>query len=555
MSYSRPVMKLWTGILTTAAVALYQSIALALSPQEVQQVAQSISVQVNPSPTDAQQRSGTGIIISKQGNRYTVLTCYHVLKDQPASIRTHDGRSYSIVDRQGLAQGSIDEQNGIYNPDLALLTFESTASYPTAKLGNSDQAIQGSAIFVYGFPVDQVRRLAGENRQPVFTQGFVIDRLSQETKGYTMRYNAPTGGGMSGGPVLDIDGRVIGVHGQGIKDPVGAQTQGGSYGDPLAVSVRGGNNAAVPVKSFLSLQSQLQLTVDNQPSSDRPTARLQNPESALAFAARAQILKAQGDRTAALADYEQAIRLDSNNAYFFYERANLRYDQGDKQGALQDYTQAIMLDPTLVNAYFNRGVVRNGLGDKLGAVQDFTAAIQFSPYDVQAYYSRGVVLRSLRDAQNTFADFDTVVRLAPNRFEGYYNRALAWAMLGNRPNAIADLTQTLTLNPRYTQAAINRALTRRRLGDREGAVADLSYVLSYEPNNATATYNRGLFRRDLGDQQGAYEDLQRAATLFQQAGDQTNYRKAIEVLQRLQSTPTTPLPTDSLEDNEWIGPI
>ena len=530
MRYRRILPAVWLGL---AAVVICQTRAVALTPLEVEQIATAISVQVNQSDSlSPVQKSGTGIILSQQGNRYTVLTCNHVWGDgsgtpPPVKIRTADGRSYPILGNQSL--------KGSGSTDLALLTFESSERYSVAKLADSEQAVLGAAIFVYGFPVTRQPARWGENRLPSFSPGYVVDRKAQNPEGYTLRYNAPTLGGMSGGPVLDIDGRVIGVHGNG--DPNKGHQSGGAVA--FETQPKPEINAAIPISTYLGLQvaPKPEVKLDSHPSSDRPAERLQNPDSALAFDARAQIRQLQGDRQGSSSDFDQAIRLDGKNASSYFHRAEMRAKQGDRPGAIADYSQAIAINPGYANAYFNRAIARNGVGDKAGAIDDFSAALNLDPSDILARYNRGILRRSLRDARGTFEDFDAIVQLAPNRYEPYYNRALAWAMLGNREAAVADFSQALAINPSYTPGYINRALTLRRLGNREGAIADLSYVLSYEPNNATARYNRGLFRRDLSDIQGAFDDLQQAAALFQRAGDNTSYQKAMEVIQRLQSAP------------------
>jgi tetratricopeptide (TPR) repeat protein len=532
----------WAGMATVAAIVISQPMAIAaLSPQEIAKTAEALTVQINPAADDANRSSGSGFILSKQGNQYTVLTCNHVWIARPATVRTADGQSHPVLKGQSLSSGS-----GI---DLALITFESATDYPVATLGNSDQAEIGAQIFVFGYPVNRLGNRFGEARYFEFSPGYVTSRLPNQTHGYTIRYNAVTQGGMSGGPVFDSDGRVIGIHGLGENDSANVRNLQGEEATPsaeLTVQTKTGFNSAIPVNSFLALKQQLGLSdapveVNRDASTDRPQQRLQNPDSSLAYNARAQTRESQGDRSGAISDLNQSLTLDSSNADSYYRRGNLRNRQGDRQGAVADYTEAIARSPDHQNAYFNRGVVRNALGDQAGAVEDLTAAINLDPTDVIAYYSRGAIRRSLRDGAGTLEDFEQVVRLAPDRFEAYYNRALAWDMVGDRDKAVADLTQAITLNPQYTPAYIARASERRRLGDRQGGIDDLSTILSYDPDNAVAYYNRGILKRDTGDLQGALGDLERAGVLFQQAGDTANYQKVTDVIQRLNNALPAPV--------------
>ena len=61
---------------------------------------------------------------------------------------------------------------------------------------------------------------------------------------------------------------------------------------------------------------------------------------------------------AAILDYDEAIRLDPNDALAYYNRG---YDKGELRryaAAIADYDEAIRLDPNDAHAYFNRGYAK-----------------------------------------------------------------------------------------------------------------------------------------------------------------------------------------------------
>jgi tetratricopeptide (TPR) repeat protein len=524
---------LLTGTLTLAVLVTSRGKAIAaLSPQEIVKIGNPMTVQVNPSV--GVKDGGSGVIIQRQGNTYTVLTCNHVAKmPAPQSIRTHDGQSYAVA-------STLKLQKSPNEPDLALLTFSSPTAYPVAKLAQSDVPV-GAEIFVMGFPTLDGK--FGADRDFVFSPGFVTSRPSSAPEGYTLRYNSVTRGGMSGGPVFDSDGRVVGIHGLGGSDRVAVKQQGSDAS--VSVNLKTGFNGAIPINTFLAMRSQLgqatEVAVDNTPSTDKPEQRLATPQSASDFFAKGSVEREGGDKSRAIASYTQAIARNPKYADAYYQRGNARYDQGDKQGALADYDRVLKFDPNYANAYYQRAVILYERGNKKEALSSLDRYISLVPNDAQAYHSRGAIRRSLGDGQGTFDDFDRVVQLEPDNSRAYYNRALARTMLRDSQGALADFDRALNLDPTWGTAYNNRAILRRRLGDRQGAIDDFSQVIEIDSQNAAAYYNRGLVRRDLGDRQGAIADLQAAANIFQQKNDNANYQKALEKIESIQAMPAMPV--------------
>ena len=111
------------GTATVAIVVSYQQAASALTFAEVRKIAVPVTVMISD-----QNGGGSGVIVAKQGNTYTVLTNRHVAEEDTAyRIQTSDDDVHKVVRVVKRFQ----------DVDLAVLQFDSAKNYPVATLGNS----------------------------------------------------------------------------------------------------------------------------------------------------------------------------------------------------------------------------------------------------------------------------------------------------------------------------------------------------------------------------------------------------------------------------------
>lgn len=109
-------------------------------------------------------------------------------------VLDQSGRLIAINGRLKYPLTNIQKLGTVENADLAIVTFSSSIDYPTANVANSDQAVIGTQIFVFGYPALDGKLNA--TRDFEFSPGFVTSRPIQGApKGfepYTIRYNAVT---------------------------------------------------------------------------------------------------------------------------------------------------------------------------------------------------------------------------------------------------------------------------------------------------------------------------------------------------------------------------
>lgn len=256
-SYGLPVA-LMGAAATVALVQPYLALALApnLAPNQVYDIAKDITVLIDG------QFPGSGVIVYKQGKTYTVLTAKHVVATEDKyEVVTPDSNRYKVNYR------TVKTMDGV---DLAVLQFTSDKTYRVANFGNSDQAIPGTLVYVAGFP-----KPGREITSPVLQsiRGEISGRPPSALRdGYALIYTITTIKGMSGGPVLDENGKLVGIHGRAEGDKERDE--------------KFGLNLGIPINTFLNWAPKIGLNlgsaapVAQQPSSTpapRPSAATAPP--------------------------------------------------------------------------------------------------------------------------------------------------------------------------------------------------------------------------------------------------------------------------------------
>lgn len=89
----------------------------------------------------------------------------------------------------------------------------------------------------------------------------------------------------------------------------------------------------------------------------------------------------QGDAGKALADLDEAIRVNPADPYAYDNRGDIWREKKDYDRALAEYAAAIKADPTFVSAYYNRGLTYEGKGDVKSARGEYQAAVKMPGKD------------------------------------------------------------------------------------------------------------------------------------------------------------------------------
>ncbi len=535
--------------------------------------------------------NGSGVIIAKKGNIYTVLTADHVLcekeKSQDAASKPCLNFTYTVVTSDGktrnIEKSTIIRQEGV---DLAVFQFESLDNYPVAEIANYNPNT-GDFVFAAGFPkigdnpskwlfsggaiLEKEEGLLQTRQSPLRNkQGGTLQSVASLTEGYELVYTSITFGGMSGGAVLDSQGRVIGIHGR---------SEGAGV-----TEIQLGLSLGIPISTFIGLQERLKVKPQLLTTAQPQVSQQQKLEIIQAITgvivpntnAKADIWIERGGQLWRLFRFEEAIKAfdeaikqnDPDNVYLAWygkglalfelrehqpaiealqqaintlpkredlkkfhssilQRQSVVYSYlgdfstsaGREREARENYeqalsviNQAISLVPNNPNHYNEKSSVLSRLKRYDEGLAAITQAIDLAPRAVW-YGNRGNLYREQQKYKLALDDYNKAIELNPNHAGAYYNRGLLYSDQKKYDLALSDYDKAIEINHNYAEAYVNRGVLYRLQEKYELALADYDKAIELNRNDAVAYYNRGNLYKNLQKYDSALADYNQAIKL------------------------------------------
>ncbi|HET9404682.1 MAG TPA: tetratricopeptide repeat protein [Burkholderiales bacterium] len=216
----------------------------------------------------------------------------------------------------------------------------------------------------------------------------------------------------------------------------------------------------------------------------------------------------------ALAEFQQAVQLDPDNAEFLKSRGNAERALGNLQGAVESYRRSLEAAPEYLPALYNMGLVLREMNRLEEAESYFRRVHELDPRDPDALFHLGALLHR----RSQFADAAKSYRLALELAPG--NPHL-WLYLGKTygeipaqlHEAIRCLRKCLELEPGLAEAHYQLGLAHKNLGRGEEAVACYRKTLELEPHSAEAHDGLGNVLQEQGRLDEAIEHYREAIRL------------------------------------------
>jgi tetratricopeptide (TPR) repeat protein len=265
-----------------------------------------------------------------------------------------------------------------------------------------------------------------------------------------------------------------------------------------------------------------------------------NPKFAGAYAGRAAANLRKGNIDRALPDLNEGLRLDPkspgiHNVFGYYYNK-----KGDHERALTEVNEALRLYPQYLYAFSNRGEIYEKKGEYTKALADFRMALSLDPDKKQIggrEAAEGIARIEQKLAAVAGPDWTTCSR-APDREDGipacmrlisakklgsadlaqaYVWRGVAYLRFkGDYDLGLADFNEGLRLDPKIVAAYAGRAASYIRKGNLDLALKDLNEGLRLNPNHAGIHAVRGIYHIAKGEYNSGVVEFNTAIRLSPQ---------------------------------------
>lgn len=172
-----------------------------------------------------------------------------------------------------------------------------------------------------------------------------------------------------------------------------------------------------------------------------------------------------GQFDTAIASYQQALKINPDDAKTYFNLGNAFNDKGDQGAAIKSYKQTLKIDPRYVLAYNNMGNALKDEGDLVQAIDSYKQALNIEPDYAEVHNNLGNALKDSGNLEQAISSYRRALQVMPDYAEAYNNMGSALKDKGDLEQARNSYTQALKIRPDYTDAAWNMVGTTELVED------------------------------------------------------------------------------------------
>jgi len=212
-------------------------------------------------------------------------------------------------------------------------------------------------------------------------------------------------------------------------------------------------------------------------------------------------------------------QLDANQRSLAYSNRAFAYQRKDDlDRALADANEAIRLDPSSPRAFYRRGDIYKNRNENDSALRDFTEAIRLDPKVPVFFVDRSNIYLAKHEFDLAIRDLDEALRLDPNdEIEAIVNRCNVLTFKGDFDAALADCRKGIEQHPDDDYPQSRLAFLYFKMDKIDDSIATYDAALALPGldaySEAYLLYGRGLAKLKKGDQTGGEADMAAAKAL------------------------------------------
>jgi len=215
-------------------------------------------------------------------------------------------------------------------------------------------------------------------------------------------------------------------------------------------------------------------------------------------------------------------QLDARQRSLAYSyRASGYQGKNDLERALADANEAIKVDASSSRAFYRRGDVYKNLHQDERALTDFNESIRLDPKVPVYFVDRSNIYLDLKQFDPAIRDLDEALRLDPaDEINAMVNRCNVLTFKGDFDAALSDCRKAIQMHPRESYPLSGLGFLYYKWGKLDESIATYDAALaapdwsSYDPyERAYPLYGRGLAKSKKGDKAGGEADMAAAIAI------------------------------------------
>jgi tetratricopeptide (TPR) repeat protein len=404
---------------------------------------------------------GTGFFIDKTG---ILITNHHVLLGKfGAEVRTSDGSTYPI-------KAVIAENQAT---DLVKVKVEIPPEKVHWLSVSAEPPLVAQHVVVVGSPMGLEQSVS---------DGIVSSVREIPGLGIFYQMSAPISPGSSGSPVVNLQGKVIGVatfqflQGQNLNFAIAGNSildlKTDKPGQSLSEwTFKHSNQKSRLAEEMCRKGFSFSIGGHDQKALEYFKMATENdPNSTTAWYGLGYCYAGKNSHSDAIEAYKQAIRTNPTNEISHFHLGNYYFKIGRYDEALETFKQVVSINPEFEAAYFNIGMIYNKVGRLEEAKKSFQNVVHLNPQSKTAYYNIGVASTKLGQYNQAAAAYKKAIDIQPEFVEALFNLGLVYGELGNVQDEMDAYKKAIRVNPDFAPAhyAIGRAYLKQ--GDKASAL-------------------------------------------------------------------------------------